>query len=87
MKVVLEGLELHLAHPDELSVSWVGQDEPMRQLMAAWMVIADGDFPMNPRLLGKPGVERPQWPTQPADAWDARCTSIRRRSTPGQKTS
>jgi MoxR-like ATPase len=56
MKVVLEGIELNLAHPDELSVSWVGQEEAMRQLMAAWMVIDDRDFPMNPRLLGKPGV-------------------------------
>jgi MoxR-like ATPase len=56
MKVVLEGIDLHLAHPDELNISWVGQEEPMRQLMAAWMVIDDRDFPMNPRLLGKPGV-------------------------------
>src|SRR5438128_3236839 len=56
MKVVLEGIELNLAHPDELNVSWVGQEEAMRQLMAAWMVIDDRDFPMNPRLLGKPGV-------------------------------
>jgi MoxR-like ATPase len=56
MKVVVEGIELHLAHPDELNISWVGQEEAMRQLMAAWMVIDDRDFPMNPRLLGKPGV-------------------------------
>ncbi len=56
MKVLLEGIELHLAHPDELAVTWVGQEEAMRQLMAAWTVIDDRDFPMNPRLLGKPGV-------------------------------
>jgi MoxR-like ATPase len=56
MKVAIEGIELHLAHPDELNVSWVGQEEAMRQLMAAWMVIEDRDVPMNPRLLGKPGV-------------------------------
>jgi MoxR-like ATPase len=56
MKVVIEGIELHLAHPDELAVSWVGQEEAMRQLMAAWMVIDERDVPMNPRLLGKPGV-------------------------------
>jgi len=24
---------LHLAHPDELSVTWVGQEEVMRQLL------------------------------------------------------
>jgi MoxR-like ATPase len=56
MKVALEGIELHLAHPDELNVTWVGQEEAMRQLMAAWMVLNDRDVPMNPRLLGKPGV-------------------------------
>jgi MoxR-like ATPase len=28
----------------------------MRQLLAAWLVIDDSDLPMNPRLLGKPGV-------------------------------
>ncbi|HEY7306491.1 MAG TPA: MoxR family ATPase [Bryobacteraceae bacterium] len=56
MKVALEGIEVHLAHPDELDVTWVGQEEAMRQLMAAWMVIDDRDVPMNPRLLGKPGV-------------------------------
>src|SRR3984885_13604403 len=56
MKVTVEGIELHLAHPDELAVTWVGQEEAMRQLMAAWLLINDRDVPMNPRLLGKPGV-------------------------------
>ena len=28
----------------------------MRQLLAAWLVIDEHDLPMNPRLLGKPGV-------------------------------
>src|SRR3978361_1946695 len=56
MKITLEGIELHLAHPDELHASWIGQEEALRQLMAAWMVIDDRDTPMNPRLLGKPGV-------------------------------
>src|SRR5918912_3244650 len=56
MKTTIEGVDLHLAHPDELNVQWVGQEEAMRQLMAAWMVIHERDVPMNPRLLGKPGV-------------------------------
>ena len=56
MKISIEGIELHLAHPDELNITWVGQEEAMRQLMAAWMVIDERDVPMNPRLLGKPGV-------------------------------
>src|SRR4051794_15243992 len=56
MTVEIEGVKLHLAHPDELAVQWVGQDELMRQLLAAWMVVNEQDLPMNPRLLGKPGV-------------------------------
>src|SRR6516164_1977344 len=56
MTVEIEGVTLHLAHPDELSIQWVGQDELMRQLLAAWMVVNERDLPMSPRLLGKPGV-------------------------------
>src|SRR5437868_3018021 len=56
MTVEIEGVTLHLAHPDELSVRWVGQEELMRQLLAAWMVVTGHDVPMNPRLIGKPGV-------------------------------
>jgi MoxR-like ATPase len=56
MTVEIEGVTLHLSHPDELNVHWIGQEETMRQLLASWMVINDQDLPMNPRLLGKPGV-------------------------------
>jgi MoxR-like ATPase len=56
MKVEIDGVILHLAHPDELSVRWVGQEELMRQLLAAWMVVTESDIPMSPRLIGKPGV-------------------------------
>src|SRR6201995_3038785 len=56
MLVEIEGVPLHLAHPDELTVNWVGQEEVMRQLLAAWLGIDPQDLPMNPRLLGKPGV-------------------------------
>src|SRR5690349_7595644 len=56
MVVEIEGVTLHLAHPDELTVAWVGQEEVMRQLLASWLVVDAQDLPMNPRLLGKPGV-------------------------------
>jgi MoxR-like ATPase len=54
--VNLEGVTLHLAHPDEIPIKWVGQDELVRQLQAAWLTIHEHDVPMTPRLLGKPGV-------------------------------
>jgi MoxR-like ATPase len=52
----IEGVSLHLAHPDELPIRWVGQPETLKQLLAAWSVVDPRDIPMNPRLLGKPGV-------------------------------
>ncbi len=56
MIVEIEGVPIHLAHPDELQVKWVGQDEVLRQLLASWLVVDERDVPMNPRLVGKPGV-------------------------------
>jgi MoxR-like ATPase len=52
----IEGVRLYLSHPDELPMKWVGQRELVLQLLAAWMVISPRDIPLNPRLLGKPGV-------------------------------
>lgn len=54
--LVVEGVTLHLAHPDQIAGRWVGQEEPLRELLAAWMVLAPDDLPLYPRLLGKPGV-------------------------------
>jgi MoxR-like ATPase len=54
--VRINGVEIHLGAPDELNVNWVGQEESMRQLLAAWLVLDERDLPMNPRLVGKPGV-------------------------------
>lgn len=55
-KVQIGGVTVYEAHPDELAVRWVGQRETMKQLLAAWAVVDENDLPMNPRLLGKPGV-------------------------------
>ncbi len=54
--VTIDGVKLRLAHPDLLEIRWVGQDEVMDQLLAAWMVIDERDLPLNPRIIGKPGV-------------------------------
>jgi len=55
-RVEVEGVALSLSHPDELSVEWVGQEDPLVQVLAAWYVMEERDLPLNPRLLGKPGV-------------------------------
>lgn len=55
-KVTIQNVELSLCLPDELPFEWIGQKEVMDQLLAAWLVIDEKDLPLNPRLIGKPGV-------------------------------
>lgn len=55
-KVVIDGVEIYLSEPDEIPMKWVGQEELIMQVLAAWLVVEDGDIPLNPRLTGKPGV-------------------------------
>src|SRR5437899_2462323 len=52
----LEGVDVALAHPDELPMEWTGRQELIDQLLAAWLVVDARDLPLNPRLVGKPGV-------------------------------
>jgi MoxR-like ATPase len=35
---------------------WVGQEALIKQLLACWLVLDEKDIPLNPRLIGKPGV-------------------------------
>lgn len=55
-KVVIDGVEIGLAPPDEIPAQWVGQEEILRQLLASWMVVDSRDLPLHPRLVGRPGV-------------------------------
>lgn len=54
--VTIEGVELTLAHPDQIEVQWIGNDRVRDQLVAAWMKVGAEDLPLSPRLIGKPGV-------------------------------
>jgi MoxR-like ATPase len=54
--IVFQGVELHLGFPDSLKPQWIGQNDVLQQLLAAWLIIDEKDLPLNPRLIGKPGV-------------------------------
>lgn len=55
-QIEIQGIKLRVAQPDVLNMPWVGQQELMMQLTAAWSILDPRDVPLNPRLLGKPGV-------------------------------
>lgn len=52
----IQGVQLALGFPDNFSFQWIGQQDVMDQLLAAWLVVDPKDIPLNPRLIGKPGV-------------------------------
>ncbi len=54
--IEIEGVEIHLARPVREIPDWIGQREVLLQLLAAWSLFSETDAPLNPRLLGKPGV-------------------------------
>jgi MoxR-like ATPase len=53
---VIDHVEIQISEPDDLPMEWVGRPELLAQLSAAWMTVDPADVPMNPRLIGKPGV-------------------------------
>ncbi len=55
-RITIQGVELALGFPDEFNFRWIGQRDVLDQLLAAWLVIDKYDIPLNPRLIGKPGV-------------------------------
>lgn len=55
-KIKIENVELTLSHPDNLNIKWTGQNDLIRQIMAAWHTISEDDIPLNPRIVGKPGA-------------------------------
>ncbi len=54
--VEIDGVALHLGAAVTDTPPWIGQREVLIQLLAAWSRLEERDLPLNPRLLGKPGV-------------------------------
>jgi MoxR-like ATPase len=55
-KVIISGVELILTEAAEVDLEWVGNEDTINELKAAWMIVDKEDLPLNPRILGKPGV-------------------------------
>ena len=54
--VKIRDVELFLTDPADLNFPWVGQRDVLNQLLACWTVLDPLDYPLSPRLVGKPGV-------------------------------
>lgn len=54
--VEIDGVQLHLSAPDSTEQQWIGQTEILEQLAACWLVVAEQDLPLSPRITGQPGI-------------------------------
>ena len=43
-KVVIDGTEIFLTQPDDIPMTWVGQEELVTQVIAAWIVLEKDDL-------------------------------------------
>ena len=50
-KVTISGVELTLSEPADVDMNnWVGNQDLINELKAAWLVVDDEDLPLNPAL-------------------------------------
>jgi hypothetical protein len=54
--ITIDSVEIVLSNPLNQSVAWIGQSQPLRQLLACWLKISDDDLPLTPRIIGHPGI-------------------------------
>jgi MoxR-like ATPase len=52
----IEGIEVTLVPPDDHESVWLDYNDYERQLEAAWMRLSVVEPPLNPRLIGEPGL-------------------------------
>jgi len=55
-KVTIGGVQLTLSQPDTSEVTWIGQSEILKQVLACWLVVGEKDLPLAPRIIGMPGI-------------------------------
>ncbi|MBC8291191.1 MAG: AAA family ATPase [Planctomycetes bacterium] len=54
--VEISSVRLFLSGSDQSEGEWIGQRESLTQLMACWLVVAEKDLPLTPRIVGSPGI-------------------------------
>jgi len=55
-QVTIGGVQLALCPADTSETTWIGQADILKQIQACWLVVAEGDLPLAPRIVGIPGI-------------------------------
>lgn len=55
-RVSIDGVELVLPAPDDHEAEWLDFDDCVLRLEAAWLRLSPKEPPLNPRIVGEPGL-------------------------------
>lgn len=55
-RVSLDGVDVTLAQPDDHKADWLDFNDYVHQLEAAWLRLREDELPLNPRIVGDPGL-------------------------------
>ena len=55
-RVNIDGVEIVLTPPDDHESEWLDFDHCVQRLEAAWLRLSDKEPPLNPRVIGEPGL-------------------------------
>jgi len=55
-KTLVDGVELTLMAPVKTDDRWIDYNQYLNQLQAAWLRLSPAEPPLNPRLIGEPGL-------------------------------
>ena len=68
-------VDVELVEPAGSALEWIGQEEPMEQILACWTTITEDDLPLCPRIVGKPGMGKTTLAQAAALIWGASAIS------------
>jgi MoxR-like ATPase len=54
--ISIDGVNITLTDPDTHESKWIDYYDYARQLEAAWLRLAPSELPLNPRIIGEPGL-------------------------------
>jgi len=55
-RIAIDGVELTLMPPVRTDDEWIDYNQYLHQLQAAWLRLSNAEPPLNPRLIGEPGL-------------------------------
>jgi MoxR-like ATPase len=83
-KIVIDRVELTLMPPVKTDDEWIDYSQYLQQLQAAWLTLSNVEPPLNPRLIGEPGLGKTtlglvrKQPLRAIGLMEQLCNSIRR---------